>query len=302
MTALIEAFQNELTKINGLSESTVYIYSASVKAFCDFAKNQLKIDPVTVKGSQLLKWVRCLQNSGIGYSRFNNHLMGLKTFFAFLVKRDVVRFNPAATLPRLLRRARVRTHTLSTHDAFKLLNSYDKKTWRGLRNYTMVALLWALGLRTNEVSTLRVRDFETGHGKRIGLLRVRGKGKKQRALFVVDRLFDDLGRYLNQPESPQKKLAALFPADKAAAISNDRLQKIVKEQAQKIGIEVSVTPRVLRHAFATEMYHQQVPLDVIQAMLGHDHIAETAVYIHVSDKLRQLALDHIHIAGRLPWP
>jgi integrase/recombinase XerD len=166
----------------------------------------------------------------------------------------------------------------------------------------MVSVFWALGLRTSELTGLKVRSFETGHGKRIGLLRVRGKNKKQRALFVVDRLFDQLLRYLAHPKSPRKKLSPLFPADtKTTAISNNRVQRIVKDQAKKAGIKANVTPRVLRHSFATEMYHQNVPLSDIQAMMGHDSIADTSIYIHVSDKLKQLALDSILISRRLSW-
>jgi integrase/recombinase XerD len=165
----------------------------------------------------------------------------------------------------------------------------------------MVSLLWALGLRTNELTSLKVRSFETGHGKRIGLLRVRGKNKKQRALFVVDRLFDALTRYLVHPQSPCKKLAPLFPAQLQTAISNNRLQRVLKDQAIKVGIATAVTPRVLRHSFATEMYHQNIPLSAIQAMLGHDSIADTSIYIHVSDQLKQLALDSILISRRFSW-
>ena len=143
--------------------------------------------------------------------------------------------------------------------------------------------------------------IETGHGKKIVLLRIRGKNKKQRALFVVDRLFDDLTRYLAHPQSPKIKRAALFPAQPDTAISNNRLQNIVKQQAKKVGIQAKVTPRVLRHSFATEMYHQNIPIDAIQLMMGHDSIAETSIYVHVSDKLKQLALDNIRVSRRTSW-
>jgi len=75
------------------------------------------------------------------------------------------------------------------------------------------------------------------------------------------------------------------------------VQRIVKDQARKAGIPADVTPRVLRHSFATEMYHQNVPLSDIQAMMGHDSIADTSIYIHVSDKLKQMALDSIQISS-----
>ncbi len=160
-------------------------------------------------------------------------------------------------------------------------------------------MLWALGLRTSELTGLNVRDFEPAHGKRTGLLRIRGKNKKQRALFVVDRLFDQLVEYLAHPQSPRKKLAPMFPADtKKTPISNTRLQRIVKDQARKAVVGTKVTPRVLRHCFATEMYHNKVPLTAICAMMGHDSIADTAVYVHVSNQLLKQVLDAVSVNRR----
>jgi integrase/recombinase XerD len=301
MIALIDLYRKELLKVNGFSPSTVETYTLSIKAFCDFAKTELKTDPINVNGPQLLKWILYLKNTGIGYSRIKNHHYALKSFFAFLKKSGHIPSNPAQALPLLITRRQQITKPISTRSAFKLLDSFDQSTWQGLRNYTMLAVLWALGLRTGELTSLKVKSFETGHGRKIGLLRIRGKNKKQRALFVVDRLFDDLTRYLAHPQSPKIKRAALFPAQPDTAISNNRLQNIVKQQAKKVGIQAKVTPRVLRHSFATEMYHQNIPIDAIQLMMGHDSIAETSIYVHVSDKLKQLALDNIRVSRRTSW-
>jgi site-specific recombinase XerD len=301
MIALIDLYRKQLLKVNGFSPSTVETYTLSIKAFCHFAKNELQTDPVHVNGPQLLKWILYLKNTGIGHSRIENHHYALKSFYTFLQKSGDLTSNPAEALPLLITRRRQITKPISTKDAFKLLDSFDQCAWHGLRNYTMVSVFWALGLRTSELTGLKVRSFETGHGKQIGLLRIRGKNKKQRALFVVDRLFDDLIRYLAHPQSPHKKLAPLFPGQPDTVISNDRVQRIVKDQAIKAGIATSVTPRVLRHSFATEMYHNNVPLFAIQDMMGHESIADTSIYIHVSDKLKQLALDSILISRRFSW-
>jgi len=301
MIALIDLYRKELLKVNGFSPSTVETYTLSIKAFCRFAKNELQTDPPNVSSPQLLKWILYLKNTGIGHSRIENHHYALKSFFAFLKRSGDIPLNPAEALPLLIIRRRQVTKPISTRHAFKLLDSFDLSTWHGLRNHTMVAVLWTLGLRTSELTGLKVKSFETGHGRLIGLLRIRGKNKKQRALFVVDRLFDALIRYLNHPLSPHKKLAPLFPGQPNTALSNSRLQRIVKDQAKKAGIIAAVTPRVLRHSFATEMYHQNVPLDAIQCMMGHDSIADTSIYIHVSDKLKQLALDSILISRRFSW-
>ena len=302
MIGLIDLYKKELLKVNGFAPSTVETYTLNIGAFCHFAKDELKINPIDVDGLQLLKWILYLKGTGVGHSRIESHHYALRSFFAFVKKTGAIHTNPAEALPSLITRRWQRTKPISTTDALKLLDAFDQDTWTGLRDYTMVSIFWALGLRTNELTGLKVRNFETGHGKRIGLLQIRGKNKKQRALFVVDRLFDQMNHYLAHPKSPKRKLAALFPADtKTTAISNSRVQRIVKDQARKAGITTNVTPRVLRHCFATEMYHQNVPLPAIQDMMGHDSIADTAIYIHVSDKLKQLALDSIHISERTSW-
>ena len=301
MIAQLDLYQKELLNVNGFSPFTVETYVLSVKAFLIFVKQELKISVNRVKGPQLMQWLQYLKNTGIGSSRLENHHYALKSFFAFLHRCGEIKKNPAEVLPLLIHRQRERTNPVPAADAFTLLNTFDRSTWLGLRNYTMVSILWALGLRTSELTGLTVGRFATGHGKRTGLLKIRGKNKKQRALFVVDRLFDCLTTYLAHPESPKKKTAPMFTAQPGKAISNNRLRRLVKDQAKAAGIKPDITPRVLRHSFATEMYHQNVPLSAIQAMMGHESIAETSIYVHVSDKLKQLALDAIHLSGRLSW-
>jgi site-specific recombinase XerD len=289
MIALIDQYRKELEDIRIYASDTVQVYTSCIQAFCEFAKEHLNVDPIKAEGTQLVLWLAFLRQTGISYSRLGHHQYALKSFFTFLVKMNVITTNPAESLPPIPR-IRGRIKPISTEDAFKLLDSFDQTTWLGKRNYTMVSLLWALGLRISELTGLRVRDFEPDHGKNIGLL-----------LFVVDRLFHYLSCYLAHPQSPKKKRAPLFPVSENKAISNDRVQTIVKEHARKAGIEDRVTPHVLRHSFATEMYHHNVPLSAIQAMMGHDSIAETAIYIHVSDKLQQQALDYVSTSGRVSW-
>lgn len=300
MIGLIDQYRKELEDIRIYASDTVQIYTSCIQAFCEFAKEHLKVDPIKAQGTHLALWLAFLKQTGISYSRLGHHQYALKSFFAFLFKMNVIPSNPAESLPPVPR-IRGRIKPISTEDAFKLLDSFDQTTWLGKRNYLMVSLLWALGLRISELTGLKVRDFEPDHGKNTGLLRIRGKNKKQRALFVVDRLFHHLSCYLAHPQSPKKKRAPLFPVSENKAISNDRVQTIVKEHARKARIVDRVTPHVLRHSFATQMYHHNVPLSAIQAMMGHDSIAETALYIHVSDKLKQQALNYVSTSGRVSW-
>jgi integrase/recombinase XerD len=185
----------------------------------------------------------------------------------------------------------------------KLLEAVDQSTWTGKRNYMIISILWALGLRISELTGLKVGSFEPYHDpeNRTGLLRVRGKNKKQRALFVVDKLYDNLMDYLAHDESPKKKNAALFPVERGKAISNNRVQKKIREYCRNAGIEERITPHVLRHSFATEMYHAGVPVEAIQTMMGHDKKTETSVYIKVSDSFKEEALRQLTIREEGLW-
>ena len=298
MFALIDQYRKQLLHINGFADSTVTLYVANVLEFCEFTKTALNIDPVKATGRDLLKWIANLKSLGCWGTRFQLYHYAIRSFFTFVQDAGLRRTNPAQVLPRLFSERRNETVPVTSKQAFALLDAFDRRTWTGLRNHTMVAVLWALGLRTSEMTGLRVCDFEAGHGRKTGLLRVKGKNRKQRALFVVDRLFDQLVCYLAHDQSPKKKYAPMFRADtKQSAIANNTVQRIVKSTARQVGIPVPVTPRVLRHSFATEMYHHQVPLDDISIMMGHEKEAETAVYIHVADKLKQLALEQIRISA-----
>ena len=113
-------------------------------------------------------------------------------------------------------------------------------------------------------------------------------------------LFDTMQRYLAHPDSPHRVLTAMFPAEQHdKALSVNRFRRFVKDRSRMAGCDPPITPRMLRHAFATEMYRMNTPLWAIQAMMGHDRVADTAVYVHVSHQMIQAALNCVSIqAGR----
>lgn len=303
MLALIDAFQKELSDIRELSDSTVENYTYTIVDYCDYAKNNLKIDPIYSKGHHILKWMVEVRKNGIGNSRLKNHRSALQTFFALLIKLNIIKKNPADALPQIRKTLSDRNNPVPKKVAYKLLRFIDQSAWHGKRDFLIIAILWALGLRVSELTSLRVKSFEPDHDpdNKIGLLRVQGKNKQQRALFVVHKLYDDMIDYLTHPDSPKEKNDPLFPIKAGTPISSNRVLKLIKEYAQAAGINARITPHVLRHSFATEMYHQGVPLQSIQAMMGHSKKGETAVYIHLSDQLQKQALEQITIEGGLSW-
>jgi len=301
MIALIDEYKKELISIAYFAEDTVQNYVSCIISFTEYCKENLKIEPAKCQGHHILGWISEIKKTGLSNSRLQHHRSALKSFYAFLLKIKVLKKNPASAIPIIRKKRSERNKPISKDIAYNLLRSIDQSTWIGRRNYLIISMLWGLGLRLNELTSLKVKSFEPDHGKRTGLLRVKGKNRRQRALFVVDKLYDTLIGYLDDPQFSNKKNAPLFPVKKGTAISHDRVQRMIKEYCSEANIKERVTPHVLRHSFATEMYHQNVPLSAIQSMLGHSNIAETSIYIHVSDQFQRQALEFISISGEVAW-
>jgi len=295
MLAIIDQYRKEMAELAMFANSTVENYVSCVIAFTDYIKTRFHIEPVNCKGLHIISWMEKILKTGVSASRFNHHRCALKSFFAFLQKIKIVNKNPVDALSPIRRTKSEKNKPISTENAFKLLGVFDRSTSIGKRNFLIVSIFWSLGLRLNELTSLKVKSFEPDPSNRMGLLRIKGKNKKQRALFVVDKLFDAFIDYLNDPAMALKKNGPLFPIRKGNAISNSRVRKMIKEHAKLAGISERVVPHVLRHSFATEMYNSNVPISDVQVMLGHDSVSETAVYVHVSDKLKKSALDMIRI-------
>ncbi|MDA3790031.1 MAG: tyrosine-type recombinase/integrase [Desulfobacula sp.] len=300
MIALLDEYRTQLSDVCGYADQTVENYASCMGMFARYLKEQ-GISIVQAQGPQICQWIAQLRQKGFSYSRLEHHRSALKIFYAMLVKLDIVTKSPAAALLMLKKNGPSTVMPVPKAIVFKLLNSVDRSSWMENRNYLILSLLWALGLRVSELTRLVIGSFEPRHGPKIGLLRVKGKNKKQRALFVVDKLYDNLMAYLAHPKTLKLKNDPMFPVKSGKAISTDRVQRKLRQYCRKAGITERLTPHVLRHSFATEMYHARVPLHAIQAMMGHSNTAETAIYIKVDDGFKQEALNQLVINGRPSW-
>jgi len=302
MHELIELYRKELAEVAEYKDNTVGIYVTSILRYFSYASEDMFIDPLKPGPGDLNAWMIHLKKTGTSLSRLQNYQIALKSFFTFVCKMGIIKEHPALELYPVRKDKSMLNQPVCTDSLFKLLNGFDLSSWIGLRDYTIISMLWAMGLRLNECLTLKVGDLDPDFNKkeRTGLLKIKGKGRKERTLFVVDKLYDHLIRYLKHPDSPQRKTDFMFPTKvrTGKAVSQDRIRRMIKQAAREAGITGRITPHVLRHTFATDMYNRGVPADAISRILGHDSIEETSLYIHVSDKLKKKALEKISIRGR----
>jgi site-specific recombinase XerD len=297
MTKVIELFRTELLEIHKLKDKTVRLYLDMVYKYSDYAKQFLHINPLTSQTWHIHKWMYCLKSNDKGYNFMKDAKVALKRFFAFAVKAGYLKMNPAEALPRVRIPKSDLNKPLKTKVICALLKSFDRTKWMGMRNFTIVSILWALGLRVNELLKIKRRDInlEYDPDKKTGTILVHGKGNKERTLFIVDTLYEVISRYLSLKKTPKRQGSFLFPGTKGKTIGTTRVRQLIMEAAERIGITARVTPHVFRHTFATDMYNQGIPIDAIQEMMGHETLRETSVYIHISDELQAEVLKKISI-------
>ena len=301
MNTFIELFRKELIEIACLTDNTVGIYLAMIYAYADYAKSVLHINLIDSKARHLHKWLYYLKTKNKGYNFIKDSKVALNKFFAFLVKTGHRESNPADKLPRVKVPKSTLNKPLATDTLVKLLNSFDKTTWMGMRNFTIIAMLWALGLRVKELRAIKRRDIDLEYDpdNKTGTLLVHGKGGKERTLFIVDDLFDTLFHYLRLKKTPKAGDSLIFPGSKRPVIGRSRVRQMIMESAAKAGITSRVTPHVFRHTFATDMYKRKVPVEAIKDMMGHEAIRETSVYVHITDELQAVALNKLSLKERV---
>ncbi len=311
MDTIIENYRKQLLQLAIYQEDTARNYISCIYKYVEFANNHLNIEPFKTTPQHLKQWMIYLKKNDVSSSRLTHHQSALTGFFTFLMNMELIDHNPTDCLFPIRRSTSDLNQPIDQDTAYNLLKAIDRSTWIGQRNFMIISFLWALGLRRAELTSLKIKDFDPNYDppNKIGLLIVHGKGRKQRALFIVDKLYDQLIKYLARPVSPthlnkkcNPKYRPIFPGRYSATLTGDHVLKIVHQAAQTAGIKQRITPHVLRHSFATEMYLQRVPLNDIQDVMGHETEAETAIYIHVPEKLKKQALEIITIEGEFSWP
>jgi site-specific recombinase XerD len=272
-----------------------------VYKYADYAKHQLHINLLTSKIWHLNKWIYHIKTKGKGYNFMKDCKVALKRFFAFLVKLGHMKKNPAEFLPRVKIPKSDLNKPLPIKTIFKLLKSFNRNIWIGMRNFIIVSILWALGLRVNELLKMKRSDINLDYDQehKTGTLLVHGKGGKERTLFIVDTLYNTINDYLNLEKTPKRQGSLLFPGSKGKTIGGSRVRQLIQEAARGAGITARVTPHVFRHTFATDMYNRHVPIEAIKEIMGHETIRETSVYIHITDELQAEVLKKISLKEKV---
>lgn len=285
---LIDQFLDAIWMERGLSENTLSAYRSDLYAFAGWIDQQ---------GTQILSAepgdiLAYLSNAGENSVRtVARRLSSLRRFFEYAVREGLSSNDPTARIesPRL---GRPLPLSMTEKEVEALLGAPDTETDLGCRDRTMLEVLYATGLRVSELVGLRMHQVNL----RQGVVRVTGKGNKERLVPLGEEAVAWLERFISHARPSFFKgnvNDALFPTKRGSPMTRQALWYLIKRYARAAGINKTLSPHVLRHAFATHLLNHGADLRVVQMLLGHSDISTTQIYTHIArERLKDLHARH----------
>jgi len=281
------------------SQKTLRNYDHYLTRLLDFSGNDLEVEDIELE--LIRKWRLWLNRLGtntsdeLGKSTLNYHLIALRSFLKFCAKHDIESLAPEKI--ELARTKPKQVTFLNEDELGRLFSQPDISKINGLRDRAILELLFSSGLRVSELVGL---DRDHINLKRREFM-VRGKGQKDRPIFISPAAAEWITAYLDQREDNTKPLFTRYSGRKAVDLSGNyhrltarSVQRIVSNYAVLAGITKHVSPHTLRHSFATDLLMNGADIRSVQAMLGHSNISTTQIYTHVTDPHLKSIHDRFH--------
>jgi integrase/recombinase XerD len=288
-TADIDAFIDALWLEEGLSRNTLAAYRRDLTLYARWLGERGRQLPATQEAD--LQGYFAARHSASKATTANRRLTVFKRYFRWALRERLVFEDPTLRLQSAKQPLRV-PKTLTETQVEALLGAPDVDTPLGLRDRTMLELMYASGLRVSELVGLKT--FQVGMNE--GVLRVMGKGSKERLVPFGQVASDWIERYLAEARGAildGQQSEDLFVTARGQGMTRAMFWVIVKKQAQAAGITAPLSPHTLRHAFATHLLNHGADLRAVQMLLGHADISTTTIYTHVArERLKLLHAQH----------
>jgi integrase/recombinase XerD len=288
---LIDEFCDALWLEDGLSRNTLDAYRRDLLQFMQWLQKQLGKDLLAAHHGDLQRYLSYQFQKKTRASSAARLLSSLKRLYRWLQRQNRIKIDPTLNIdtPKL---PRTLPKSLTEADVESLLAAPDIKTPRGVRDKAMLEVLYASGLRVSELVTLKLPQVSQD----MGVVRVMGKGSKERLVPLGDEALAWVKRYAAAARADLLAGQAnddLFVTAQGCAMTRQSFWLIIKRYALQAGLKASISPHVLRHAFATHLLNHGADLRVVQLLLGHSDISTTQIYTHVArERLKQLHATH----------
>ncbi len=287
----LDRFIDVLWLEDGLSANTLSAYRRDLSTFVAWLHAQSGLTLVQAQEADVQGYMAA-RHAESRPSSVGRRLSVFRRFYRWAVREGLCTQDPTLRMDAPRQRMRM-PGTLTEQQVERLLASPDVLDKLGLRDRAMLELLYASGLRVSELVGLRTVQL----GLNEGVLRVTGKGSKERMVPFGQEAGEWLQRYLDEARGhilgEERVSEALFVTSQGQAMSRQMFWKLIRKYAVVAGITQHLSPHTLRHAFATHLLNHGADLRVVQMLLGHADISTTQVYTHVArERLRQLHAQH----------
>jgi integrase/recombinase XerD len=289
---LLDEFSDTLWLEDGLSRNTLDSYRRDLNKFADWLEAHQVASILQTNHGHIQGYLADLfvvQQAKA--SSTGRNLSSLKRLFRYLLRQNKITVDPTLQIdtPKLPRNL---PKTLTEQDVEMLLAAPDAQTPLGLRDRTMFEVLYATGLRVSELVELHLGQVSMD----MGIVRVTGKGNKERLVPLGEEALDWLRHYLQDGRSVLlggQITDDLFVTARGEGMTRQMFWYLIKKHARQGGLNKPLSPHTLRHAFATHLLNHGADLRVVQMLLGHADISTTQIYTHVArERLKQLHAKH----------
>ncbi len=287
-----------ITSVRGLSVRTAAAYETDLRKFEQFLSEQ-NLDYLTLTPRDVRSFLAELQRSTLSASTVNRVLSGIKGFYTYAVRYGITDRDPFDRVKTIKERRRLPS-VLTEQEVRQLLDA-PGDGFSGIRDSVIFHVLYSTGCRLSELLAVNVEHMHLDRGE----ILVRGKGDKDRYVFLTDEAVSLLELYLPMKQDLQNR-NQVPPDDRDALVINNRGRRmspqgvhyIFEQYCLSLGLAKHVTPHTLRHSFATHILDRDAGIRVVQKLLGHEHISTTQIYSHVGIERLRKVYEKAHPHGR----
>jgi integrase/recombinase XerD len=289
-----KGFENFLRLEKSLSQNSIAAYVNDINKLMVFLDGSFKkLAPEKVKLNHLRSFVEHLNDRGVSPRTQARTISGIKSFFKYLLIEGKIQGDPTTLLesPKIGRKL---PDVLTMEEIDTIIDAVDLEKPEGQRNKAMLETLYSCGLRVSELVNLKVTNlfFEQG------FVKVEGKSEKERLVPVSEKAVVEINKYLGgyrktlriSPESEN----VLFLNRRGKKLSRVMIFTIIKNLAQKVGMDKKISPHTFRHSFATHLISGGADLRAVQEMLGHESILTTEIYTHLDRDYLKSTISQFH--------
>ena len=288
----IDAYLVHLKVERNLADNTISAYGVDLAQFAEFCDEQQRCQEVAeLDDGDISQFLLELTDKDISPRTISRKLSTLKGLFKFLRRHHDLKKDPTTRVdaPRFGKKLPV---VMQLDEVETLLETPDRSKPEGLRDWAMMEVMYATGLRVTELVNLLQREVDLGGG----YVRVVGKGDKQRVVPLGEVAIEAVEEYEEQARGVLLANAggpgaspALFVTRRGGAMTRQAFWKNIKRYTKEAGIDKSISPHKLRHSFATHLLERGADLRIVQALLGHADINTTQIYTHIArERLKDL--------------